>query len=499
MNIVYRDINDLISAEYNPRQLTNDQFNQISDSIKRFGIVDPIIVNKNKEREDIIIGGHQRIKVAKDLNIEKVPTVELDLNYDKERELNIRLNKNSGDWDYDVLANGFEMDELMEWGFSEDDLVGFAPEEEEEVVEGLTDDDAIPEDVEPVCNLGDLYQLGEHRLLCGDATIKEDVDRLMDGSKVELLHADPPYGMGKEKDGVLNDNLYNEKLDEFQMEWWSVFRPYLKDNGSAYIWGNAPDLWRLWWGSMAKTEKLTMRNEIVWNKGSGMGQNSDLHRQYATTTERILFFMIGQQQFGNVNADDFYEGFEPILNYLKKEFEKTNWKPKDITEITGVQMYGHWFTRSQWTLIPEVHYKKLNEKSNNTAFKMKYKDLKNMKFDAMNGGGHLDAVRSFNEMRAYFNNTHDNMTDVWDFARVQGEERHGHATPKPIAIMERIIKSSSEKSVIEPFLGSGSTLIACEKTNRKCYGMELDPHYCDVIIKRWEDFTGQKAELIGKT
>jgi len=122
LNIVYRDINDLISAEYNPRQLTNDQFNQISDSIKRFGIVDPIIVNKNKEREDIIIGGHQRIKVAKDLNIEKVPTIELDLNYDKERELNIRLNKNSGDWDYDVLANGFEMDELMEWGFDDDDL-----------------------------------------------------------------------------------------------------------------------------------------------------------------------------------------------------------------------------------------------------------------------------------------------------------------------------------------------------------------------------------------
>ena len=128
MNIVFRDINDLISAEYNPRQLTNDQFNQISDSIKRFGIVDPIIVNKNKEREDIIIGGHQRIKVAKDLNIEKVPTVELDLNYDKERELNIRLNKNSGDWDYDVLANGFEMDELMDWGFKEDELIGFSPD-----------------------------------------------------------------------------------------------------------------------------------------------------------------------------------------------------------------------------------------------------------------------------------------------------------------------------------------------------------------------------------
>ena len=139
MNIVYRDINDLISAEYNPRQLTNDQFNQISDSIKRFGIVDPIIVNKNKEREDIIIGGHQRIKVAKDLNIEKVPTVELDLSYDKERELNIRLNKNSGDWDYDVLADVFEMDDLKLWGFDEDEILNI--QEDEPELDELIDED----------------------------------------------------------------------------------------------------------------------------------------------------------------------------------------------------------------------------------------------------------------------------------------------------------------------------------------------------------------------
>ena len=88
------------------------------------------------------------------------------------------------------------------------------------------------------------------------------------------------------------------------------------------------------------------------------------------------------------------------------------------------------------------------------------------------------------------------MRDVWEFGRVHGDERHGHATPKPVEMMERIIISSSEKSLIEPFLGSGSTLIAAEKTNRKCYGLELDPHYCDVIVKRWEDFTGKKAERI---
>ena len=88
------------------------------------------------------------------------------------------------------------------------------------------------------------------------------------------------------------------------------------------------------------------------------------------------------------------------------------------------------------------------------------------------------------------------MTDVWQFERVKGEERHGHATPKPVQMIERIIKSSSQKKVIEPFLGSGTTLIACEKTNRKCYGMEIDPHYCDVIVKRWEEYTGNKAERV---
>ena len=105
--------------------------------------------------------------------------------------------------------------------------------------------------------------------------------------------------------------------------------------------------------------------------------------------------------------------------------------------------------------------------------------------------------KAFYDTRAYFNNTHDNMTDVWNYERVSGKERHNHATPKPVEMIERIIKTSSKKKVIEPFLGSGSTLIACEKTNRICYGMELDTKYCDVIIERWEQFTGQKAKKCG--
>jgi len=143
MKIKHYPIGDLISAEYNPRQLTKDQFSQLKDSVKRFGLVDPIIVNTHKDRKNIVVGGHQRIKVADALKIDKIPCVEVKLNLEKERELNIRLNKNTGEWDYDNLANFFDMDELRDWGFSDADLQLF--DIEEVVKDGLTDDDEIPE------------------------------------------------------------------------------------------------------------------------------------------------------------------------------------------------------------------------------------------------------------------------------------------------------------------------------------------------------------------
>ncbi len=123
--IVKRNINSLIFAEYNPRQLTTEQHQNLKDSIQRFGIVDPIIVNKNKSRENIIVGGHQRVRVAKSMNITEVPVLEIDLSYEKEKELNVRLNKNTGEWDFDTLANNFEIESLKEWGFLDTDLDGF--------------------------------------------------------------------------------------------------------------------------------------------------------------------------------------------------------------------------------------------------------------------------------------------------------------------------------------------------------------------------------------
>ena len=122
--IINKDIDSLVFAEYNPRQLTKEQFKYLKESIDRFGFVDPIIINKNKDRKNIIIGGHQRCKVAKEMGIKEIPCLELDLDYDKERELNVRLNKNTGDWDFDLLANHFDIDELIDWGFDNKELTG---------------------------------------------------------------------------------------------------------------------------------------------------------------------------------------------------------------------------------------------------------------------------------------------------------------------------------------------------------------------------------------
>ena len=484
MKIEKVKIAELNPAEYNPRRMTNKQYEDLKNSLEKFGLVDPIIINA----DNTVVGGHQRLRIMRELGAELVPVVRVNLSKEDEKELNIRLNKNTGEFDLDVLANNFEVDELKDWGFKDIEL-GFNIDK---IVEGNIEDDHIPEVKETRVKLGDVWQLGKHRLMCGDSTKESDVNKLMNGQKAELLHADPPYGMGKEKDGVLNDNLYKEKLDTFQLEWFKTFRPYLDDNGSCYIWGNAEDLWRLWYSLLKDLERLTYRNEIVWNKGHGMGMSSQQHRMYPTVTERCLFFMIGEQGFNN-NQDNYFEKWEPIRTYLEKEIKKLNESDKTIATALGYKdgrTVNHWWSRSQWTFPTEKNYNALREYSktkNNEGFKKEYEELKKE---------YEELKKAFYDTRAYFNNTHDNMTDVWNYERVSGKERHNHATPKPVEMIERIIKTSSKKKVIEPFLGSGSTLIACEKTNRICYGMELDTKYCDVIIERWEQFTGQKAKRI---
>ena len=360
MTVEYYKPNQLIMAEYNPRQLTKDQHSQLKDSIKRFGLVDPLIVNKNKERKNILVGGHQRLRIAKELGINKIPCVEVDLTLDQEKELNVRLNKNVGEWDYDSLANYFDVDELMDWGFTDDELQFY----EDEPEQGLIDDDEIPEVEEAITKQGDLWILGDHRLLCGDATKKEDVDMLMNGKKADMVFTDPPYGVTKE---IWDRKFTQEDLNIlFQIT-----------NGAVLVWNaTKPEIFK----NMLNLKPLCDRI-AVWRMTSSIKGKGGM-----------------------------FWTWQPIYC----------WKSKNI---------------KLWD---------------------------SMEFES------------------------DKPTKTGD-----------HPTQKPIGLIVKWIEGNdSAKSVADPFLGSGSTLIACEKTNRKCYGMELDPHYCDVIVKRWEEFTGKKAKRV---
>ncbi len=460
----------------------------LSGVLNEVGWVQNVIVNKTTGN---VVDGHARIEEAlKRGDDTPVPYVEVELTEDEEQKILLTLDPISAM----AAADKANLDALLKNVETQDAAV-MAMIADMADKAGLDYGDSKPLlDAEPQIDKaeelaakwsverGQVWQLGEHRLMCGDSTSAEDVARLMGGERAELLHADPPYGMGKEKDGVENDNLYKDKLDAFQMQWWRAFRLSLADNASAYIWGNAEDLWRLWYaGGLKNSERLTMRNEIVWDKEFGQGMNSDSHRMFPTASERCLFFMLGEQGFNN-NADNYWEGWEAIRTYLKEEIQKVNWSEKDIKQICGVGMYSHWFAKSQWTFIPEEHYRKLQAATKGDAFKRDYDELK----------------RDFYATRAYFNNTHDSMTDVWSFERVKGQERHEHATPKPVEMICRAIKSSAPDNslVIEPFSGSGTTLIACEQLKRKCRAMEITPGYVAVALQRWADATGKTPVLM---
>ena len=474
-------LNKLRPYERNAKKHPQEQVEKIKNSIIEFGFLSPCLIDKDNN----IIAGHGRVMAAKELNMKTVPCVFIEGLTDEQRRAYILADNRLGElgeWDMDLVFE--ELTDLDDFGF-DIELTGFElPEEEPEADE----DDYDPESDEAVSleskvKLGDIWQLGEHRLMCGDSTDATAVGKLMDGQTADLVFTDPPYGMKKESEGVLNDNLNYDDLLEFNKQWIPLSFSVLKDNGSWYCWGIDEPLMDIYSNilkPMIKENKITFRNLLTWFKnpsGCGDGQNNPIARSYGIITEKCLFVMCGVQGFNN-NQDNYYEGWEPIRQYLAGEAEKVGLTPEKLKEICGVGMWSHWFSKSQFAFITEEHYNELREYYKNDAFKKEYYTT-----------------------RAYFDNTHDLMTEVWQFDRTNKDEREhtgGHATPKPIALCARGIKSSSREDelVLDLFGGSGSTLIAAEQLNRKCYMMELDPHYCDVIIDRWEEFTGNKAVLI---
>lgn len=394
MNIQKISIEKLKPAEYNPRKdlkPEDEEYQKIKKSLVEFGYVAPVIVNADMT----VIGGHQRLKVLKELGYTEIECNIVDLDKDKEKALNIALNKITGEWDNakleELLAELKETDIDM-------DMTGFSFDEVDNMLKDITGskeddfdvDQALNEIEEPTSKPGDVWILGRHRLMCGNSTQKEEVMRLMNKQEADMLLTDPPYNVdyvGKTSEAlkIENDNMnetefYNFLIDAFRNMFESV-----KYGGSIYVFH-------------ADTEGLNFRNVF-----------------------KAVGFKLAQ-----------------CLVWVKNKF------------VMGRQDY-------QWRHEPILYGWK-------------------------EGAGH------------YFVDNRKQST-VLEFDKPSRNAEH--PTMKPIDLLVYLIKNSSKENdiILDLFGGSGSTLIAAEQIQRTCYTMELDPKYCDVIIRRWENLTGQKAIL----
>jgi len=355
------NVNDLIPYINNPR-INDEAVDVVAASIKEFGFKNPILIDK----ENVIIAGHTRLKAAKKLGLKEVPTIKIeDLTEAQIKAFRIADNKTSefSEWDFELLEieleglndefTGFDMKELDDM-FSDD----------EEVIEVEEDDFNKEPPEELISKKGDIWLLGNHRLMCGDATKKEDVERLMDGKRADMVFTDPPYGMKKEKDGVLNDNLNYDDLLEFNKKWIPLSFDNLKENGSWYCWGMDEPLMDIYseiLKPMIKENKITFRNLITWDKGHGQGQLSEDFRMYAIADEKCLFVMCGVQGFNN-NSDNYFEGWEPVRSYLEKEIKKIGESDQKIANALGYKdgrTVNHWWSKSQWSFPTEENIKAL--------------------------------------------------------------------------------------------------------------------------------------------
>ena len=388
----WRQIADLIPYARNARTHSDEQVAQIAASIKEFGWTNPILV----DGDNGIIAGHGRLAAARKLGNTEVPVIELTgLSEAQKRAYILADNKlalNAG-WDIDLLAE--ELKELKDLnfdleltGFSDKELADFLAEE----VEGLTDEDAVPDvQEEPKTKLGDIYQLGNHRLMCGDSCSLTDMEKLCDGQLVDMWLTDPPYNVayeGKTKDAltIQNDSMGDDKFRQFLRDAYVTADLVMKPGAVFYIWHADSEGYNF--RGAAQDAGWKVRQCLIWKKST---------------------MVMGRQ--------DYHWKHEPCLY---------GWKE---------------------------------------------------------GAGHLWA-------------TDRKQTTILEFDK---PSRNGeHPTMKPVALFEYQMLNNTKGGdiVLDSFGGSGTTLLAAEKNGRYARLMELDPKYCDVIVKRWEDFTGKKAKLV---
>lgn len=384
------------------------QIRQIADSIKKFGFNQPLVLDEKK----VIIVGHGRFEAAKILKLKSVPCVIVSLSPKHAKAYRLADNKlNESDWDMDLV-----IEELKELDEDILELTGFDKDLMAEIEEDEFDAEAEYNKIKkPKAKVGDIYELGDHRLMCGDSAKAKDVEKLMGGKLGRMIFTDPPYNVDYKSPGGLDysstrfggtgGKIFNDKkTDEECLKFYTEVLKNLFDF-------TADDVTIYWW--FANKNNWINREAF---KGSGWHMS-----QIIIWLKNSMVFSRGQ---------DYHRQYEPCM---------LGWKKK------------------------KSHYK--NKKINNL------KDVFNLDFD------------DFSELM-----------DVW-YERRDATQKYVHPTQKPLRLPERALKKNSERGdiVVDLFGGSGSTLMACDQLKRKCYTMELDPKYVDVIIKRWEEYTSKKA------
>ena len=464
----------------NVRRHPANNLDAIKASLTRFGQQRPVLVNA----KGIIIAGNGTVMAAKALGWDHINIVRTELDGSEATAYAIADNRTAelAEWDDDALAQQLaalqiEDEELARAaGFTEKEIAALA----EATVE--VQEDEVPEPpANPITKPGNLWLLGEHRLLCGDSTKAEDVARLLDSKQPALILADPPY-FGKVDADWDNDFDGYEGFLEFLDGVFGLWIPKMMDRGTSGWWC-APDF--AWHIEERLRKHAAVFNHIVWSKGKSLGTTASVEemRRWRPRSERLLLcekqhspdalLASFNAKTAHIAARSAYSSIIDRMMGWQKQAKLTN---KDIDRCLGKNgMAGHYFGRSQWALPTQEAWDKMRP-----LFLDRGVDI-----------GEFDAQR-----REFDAETSDNLTDVWEMSAPHGEERHGHPTPKPVPIISKLLSAHSRTDdlVADPFLGSGTTLIAAEQLGRKCYGMEISPAYCDVIVKRWEMLTGKKAQ-----
>jgi len=413
--IEYIEIDKLKLSTYNPRIHDKAMLLQLEKSIKEFGLVDPVIVNSNPERMNILIGGHARIKIAKKIKYKKVPVIYINLNIKQEKILNLKLNAISGDWDFSALNELFEKDILIDLGFKEEDLQSAW----DNMLESDDDNFNIEEEIKKIkktkTQLGDLIILGKHKLLCADSTDKEAVKKLFKNEKTSMIYSDPIYNIGLNYDkGVGNKSNYGGTVD---------------DNKSA------------------EEYKEFIKKTLV----SALSvSNKNTHCFYWCDEAWVWVFQTLYNELGIKNRR---------LNiWLKNGFSPT---PKiAFNKATEFCVYG-----TKGSPFLSNSFKNLNEIMN--------KELTNG------------------------NNLLDEISNIWTMKRLPSNQLE-HSTSKPPKLHEKAIKRCTKVGdiILDSFSGSASTMICAEQLKRKVYSLEIEPIFCDLAIKRYEQLTNKKVKII---